>query len=50
MACQESRENVDSKGTRAAVAHVGCPVLVENLDNRANLVRRALLVYLVLLA
>lgn len=49
MGCQESRERVDSKGTRAAVAHAGCTVLVENLDHRANLVKRVLLVYLVLL-
>lgn len=50
LAYQESQGRVDSKGTRVFVAYLGCRVLVENMDHRANLVKRALMVYLDLLA
>lgn len=50
LAYQGSQGSVDSKGTRVSVGHLGRLVLVENLDHRAKLVRRVLMVYLALQA
>lgn len=50
LASRGSQGSADSKGTRVCVARPGCRVLVEKLDRRANQVKRALMVHLVLLA